>query len=119
MGGASSRHQISEGSTLNASLLRDPDWRVKCFRVRVCECISFHLVKTACDLLSPLHSTPNQGRSAAATRASGSTVGCRCGFSRWGMTMGQPISANSVITDVWRTGRAQTEASIILRFHKS
>ena len=42
MCGVTSRHQISEGSTLNVSFLRDPDWQV-----RVCECISFHLVKTA------------------------------------------------------------------------
>jgi len=53
MGGATSRHQISEGSALNVSLLRDPDWQV-----RVCECISFHLVKTAiCFRLCVLHRT--------------------------------------------------------------
>jgi len=42
MGRATSQRQILEGSALNVSLLRDPDWQV-----RVCECISFHLVKTA------------------------------------------------------------------------
>jgi len=81
-----------------------------CESVRVCECYQLSS-RENCDLLSPLHSTRNQGRSATATRVGGTTVGCRCGFSLWRAAMGRPISANGAIIDVWQTGRARTERS--------